>query len=704
MVGPGVSSGERPPTQCLMSSPMCSCCEAKYIGLVIPVIKIEHAAVRSLCTNAQNNLNGEVTQGQEIMLTDNESEEEAKPLNLVTDSHSFTTAAAAATTVQPTGGITTTVTAPGTQAIQHIIPQSISMPPTGFIIQGQFGQQAVIPLSASLAAGLPLSTQDLQQLQQQIQQQLQLQQQQQAVAVQAALTQQPQQTSTISSIVTQTSTQQSQPRLQVSTVQACQAKAPTTQVTYTTTAASTTPQVVTSPQQATPFQQFVLVNPAQLPANLQPQFILQNQGISMMTTALNTTQQQQQQQATTAIATQPNTAVPSIAQSVAQVVQTPQIQTASTQPGSSSPPVSVTTTNAGIGTISASNATTQERITSSIVVPASPQSQAILALQPEENIDLEELEQFAKTFKRRRIELGFTQGDVGLAMGKLYGHDFSQTTISRFEALNLSFKNMCKLKPLLQKWLADADSMSSNPSSLPGSPVTAESIGRRRKKRTSIESSIRVALEKSFIQNPKPSSEEISMLADSLTMEKEVVRVWFCNRRQKEKRINPPSSLTGPQLQIVQSLGVTGTPATSNQILNSAAMAAVAAAANGSMSGIDLRADADSTGRNAITTLPSGMALTVNNTPLNMSTNAGVMLAGVMQAASANSITASSSLSNSSSSSSYTTATQQQHVVGVSTATSSPSGLTLPTVTASSNPDHVSIATSLASHQEDDIS
>src|SRR4029434_5084344 len=46
--------------------------------------------------------------------------------------------------------------------------------------------------------------------------------------------------------------------------------------------------------------------------------------------------------------------------------------------------------------------------------------------------------------------------DVGMAMGKLYGNDFSQTTISRFEALNLSFKNMCKLKPLLEKWLSDA--------------------------------------------------------------------------------------------------------------------------------------------------------------------------------------------------------------------------------------------------------
>merc|ERR1712198_662116 len=76
-----------------------------------------------------------------------------------------------------------------------------------------------------------------------------------------------------------------------------------------------------------------------------------------------------------------------------------------------------------------------------------------LDLPPEENADLEELEKFAKLFKQKRIKLGYTQGDVGLALGKLYGNDFSQTTISRFEALNLSFKNMCKLKPLLAKWL-----------------------------------------------------------------------------------------------------------------------------------------------------------------------------------------------------------------------------------------------------------
>ncbi|XP_026795961.1 POU domain, class 2, transcription factor 2 isoform X3 [Pangasianodon hypophthalmus] len=169
----------------------------------------------------------------------------------------------------------------------------------------------------------------------------------------------------------------------------------------------------------------------------------------------------------------------------------------------------------------------------------------------EEPSDLEELEQFARTFKQRRIKLGFTQGDVGLAMGKLYGNDFSQTTISRFEALNLSFKNMCKLKPLLEKWLTDAETMSMD-STLPSpSSLSSPSLGfeglpaRRRKKRTSIETNVRVALERSFSTNQKPTSEEILLIAEQLNMEKEVIRVWFCNRRQKEKRINP-SSATPP--------------------------------------------------------------------------------------------------------------------------------------------------------------
>lgn len=61
---------------------------------------------------------------------------------------------------------------------------------------------------------------------------------------------------------------------------------------------------------------------------------------------------------------------------------------------------------------------------------------------------------------------------------------FSHFTYTiRFEALQLSFKNMCKLKPLLAKWLEEADSTSGSPTSI--DKIAAQ--GRKRKKRTSIE-------------------------------------------------------------------------------------------------------------------------------------------------------------------------------------------------------------------------
>ncbi|XP_022127882.1 silk gland factor 3 [Pieris rapae] len=164
---------------------------------------------------------------------------------------------------------------------------------------------------------------------------------------------------------------------------------------------------------------------------------------------------------------------------------------------------------------------------------------------PEEDTPTsDDLEAFAKQFKQRRIKLGFTQADVGLALGTLYGNVFSQTTICRFEALQLSFKNMCKLKPLLQKWLEEADSTTGSPTSI--DKIAAQ--GRKRKKRTSIEVSVKGALEQHFHKQPKPSAQEITSLADSLQLEKEVVRVWFCNRRQKEKRMTPPNTLGGEML------------------------------------------------------------------------------------------------------------------------------------------------------------
>ncbi|XP_042162855.1 POU domain, class 2, transcription factor 1 isoform X10 [Oncorhynchus tshawytscha] len=297
---------------------------------------------------------------------------------------------------------------------------------------------------------------------------------------------------------------------------------------------------------ATPITQLPLSQPVQITSQLQqlqqqnltmPQFVLVQPGHHIATQLqpgqfiISQTPQGQQSMYTTQSFLQAHNLLTQLPQSQANLLQTqPSINLAS-QPATPSHTIAATP----IQPLSHSQTPPKRLDTPSLEEPS----------------DLEELEQFAKTFKQRRIKLGFTQGDVGLAMGKLYGNDFSQTTISRFEALNLSFKNMCKLKPLLEKWLNDAvcaenlssDLALSSPCGLGSPGLGMEGLNRRRKKRTSIETNIRVALEKSFLeQNQKPTSEEITIIADQLNMEKEVIRVWFCNRRQKEKRINPPSS------------------------------------------------------------------------------------------------------------------------------------------------------------------
>uniref|UniRef100_A0A2K5CDG2 POU domain protein n=1 Tax=Aotus nancymaae TaxID=37293 RepID=A0A2K5CDG2_AOTNA len=155
---------------------------------------------------------------------------------------------------------------------------------------------------------------------------------------------------------------------------------------------------------------------------------------------------------------------------------------------------------------------------------------------PEESQDIKalqkELEQFAKLLKQKRITLGYTQADVGLTLGVLFGNVFSQTIVCCFEALQLSFKNMCKLWPLLQKWMEEAD----NNENLQEICKAEALVQARKRNRTSIENRVRGNLENLFLQCPKPTLQQISHIAQQLGLEKNVVRVWFCNRRQKGKR------------------------------------------------------------------------------------------------------------------------------------------------------------------------
>ena len=155
--------------------------------------------------------------------------------------------------------------------------------------------------------------------------------------------------------------------------------------------------------------------------------------------------------------------------------------------------------------------------------------------------EVKELEDFAHSFKQRRIKLGYTQTNVGQALADVQGTDFSQTTICRFENLQLSYKNAQKLKPILEKWLEEAEKQGVQHRDEEQSPE------RRRKRRTSIGVGAKETLERHFITQPKPSSSDITKIADNLNLDKEVVRVWFCNRRQREKRIRSSNnSISSP--------------------------------------------------------------------------------------------------------------------------------------------------------------
>ncbi|KAI1887435.1 hypothetical protein AGOR_G00190270 [Albula goreensis] len=150
--------------------------------------------------------------------------------------------------------------------------------------------------------------------------------------------------------------------------------------------------------------------------------------------------------------------------------------------------------------------------------------------------DPRDLEAFAERFKQRRIKLGVTQADVGSALAnlKIPGvGSLSQSTICRFESLTLSHNNMIALKPILQAWLEEAEKTHREKLNKPELFNGTE----KKRKRTSIAAPEKRSLEAYFAIQPRPSSEKIAAIAEKLDLKKNVVRVWFCNQRQKQKRM-----------------------------------------------------------------------------------------------------------------------------------------------------------------------
>nr|CAI5843544.1 unnamed protein product [Callosobruchus analis] len=92
---------------------------------------------------------------------------------------------------------------------------------------------------------------------------------------------------------------------------------------------------------------------------------------------------------------------------------------------------------------------------------------------------------------------------------------------------------MIALKPILQAWLEEAEAQAKNKSL----HLYRFFAGEKKRKRTSIAAPEKRSLEAYFAVQPRPSGEKIAAIAEKLDLKKNVVRVWFCNQRQKQKRM-----------------------------------------------------------------------------------------------------------------------------------------------------------------------
>ena len=108
--------------------------------------------------------------------------------------------------------------------------------------------------------------------------------------------------------------------------------------------------------------------------------------------------------------------------------------------------------------------------------------------------------------------------------------------VFRFESLTLSHNNMIALKPILHAWLEEAEAQTRNKRRDPEAPSVLPA-GEKKRKRTSIAAPEKRSLEAYFAVQPRPSGEKIAAIAEKLDLKKNVVRVWFCNQRQKQKRM-----------------------------------------------------------------------------------------------------------------------------------------------------------------------
>ncbi|XP_012140451.1 POU-domain protein pdm3 isoform X4 [Megachile rotundata] len=167
--------------------------------------------------------------------------------------------------------------------------------------------------------------------------------------------------------------------------------------------------------------------------------------------------------------------------------------------------------------------------------------------------ELEDIKEFAKEFKQRRLSLGLTQTQVGQSLSATEGPAYSQSAICSalayrllaalqsapqqhpiFEKLDITPKSAQKIRPVLEKWMKEAEARYKN-----GINQLTEFIGvetsKKRKRRTSFSPHALEHLNAHFERNTHPNGNEITKIAQVLGYEREVIRIWFCNKRQSLK-------------------------------------------------------------------------------------------------------------------------------------------------------------------------
>ncbi|XP_072179591.1 uncharacterized protein [Diadema setosum] len=151
-----------------------------------------------------------------------------------------------------------------------------------------------------------------------------------------------------------------------------------------------------------------------------------------------------------------------------------------------------------------------------------------------DGINLEEIKEFAKAFKIRRLSLGLTQTQVGQALSQSEGPAYSQSAICRFEKLDITPKSAQKIKPVLERWMAEAEERHKNGLNQLTDFIGSEPV-KKRKRRTSFTPQALEYLSRHFEKNTHPTGAEMTALAQELNYDREVIRVWFCNKRQALK-------------------------------------------------------------------------------------------------------------------------------------------------------------------------